>query len=57
MLLTLRTAPVSAMAKRITQETFNNVVLENIKDFEMLPEEAVEDATKQFEAQVLSCFI
>lgn len=45
------------MAKRITQETFNNVVLENIQDFEMSAEEAVEDATKQFEAQVLSRFI
>ncbi|EDV26595.1 Armadillo repeat-containing protein 6 [Trichoplax sp. H2] len=37
--------------KRITQETFDAVVKENIDDFEMDAEEAVEDAIKQFESQ------
>jgi hypothetical protein len=40
------------MAKRITQETFDAVVKENIDDFEMDEEEAMEDAVKQFESQV-----
>ena len=40
------------MAKQITQETFDAAVKENIDDFEMTPEEAIEDAVKQFEAQV-----
>ncbi|XP_006821593.1 armadillo repeat-containing protein 6-like [Saccoglossus kowalevskii] len=38
-------------SKRITQETFDNAVKENIEDFEMEPEEALEDAVKQFETQ------
>lgn len=40
------------MAKVITQETFNEVVTENVEEFEMTEEEAVADAIKQFEAQV-----
>ena len=40
------------MAKQVTQETFDSVVLENIEEFEMCPEEAVLEAVKQFEAQV-----
>lgn len=40
------------MAKVITQETFDEVVKENIVDFSMTPEEAKEETVKQFEAQV-----
>jgi hypothetical protein len=40
------------MVRVITQETFDSVVKENIEDLEMSPEEAVEDAVKQFQAQV-----
>lgn len=42
------------MARVITQDTFNEVVRENMEDFDMTEEEAVEEAKKQFEAQV--CF-
>ncbi|EDQ92530.1 uncharacterized protein MONBRDRAFT_22281 [Monosiga brevicollis MX1] len=38
-------------SKRITQETFNEVVQENIKEFEMELEDAVNDAVEQFESQ------
>lgn len=44
------------MAKQISQETFDAVVKENIEEFEMDPEEALNDAVQQFEAQV-SCFL
>lgn len=37
--------------KRITQETFDAVVKENMDDFEMDAQEAVADAVKQFESQ------
>ena len=37
--------------KRITQETFDAVVKENMDDFEMDAEEAVADAVQQFESQ------
>lgn len=40
------------MAKAISQDTFNEVVKENVEDFEMTEEEAIDDAVKQFEAQV-----
>jgi len=40
------------MANHITQKTFDDVVRENIADFEMDPQEAIDDAVKQFEAQV-----
>ena len=40
------------MAKQISQETFDTVVKENIAEFEMEPEEALNDAVQQFEAQV-----
>ncbi|XP_055854103.1 armadillo repeat-containing protein 6 homolog [Episyrphus balteatus] len=39
------------MAKVISQETFDDVVKENIVDFSMSPEEAKEETIKQFEAQ------
>lgn len=38
-------------AKRITQETFDAAVRENIEEFEMGPEEAVKEAVEQFESQ------
>jgi len=39
------------MAKQITQSTFDDVVRENISEFDMNPEEAVQDAIQQFESQ------
>ncbi|CAD7013889.1 armadillo repeat-containing protein 6 homolog [Ceratitis capitata] len=39
------------MAKIISQETFDDVVKENIVDFSMSPNEAKEETIKQFEAQ------
>lgn len=42
------------MAKVISQETFDDVVKENIVDFSMSPDEAKEETIKQFEAQVYS---
>ncbi|XP_077989439.1 armadillo repeat-containing protein 6-like [Glandiceps talaboti] len=38
-------------AKRISQETFDSAVKENIEEFCMEPDEALEDAIKQFESQ------
>ena len=45
--------------KRISQETFDSVVKENIDDFGMDPEEAVADAVQQFISQGvdLSCIV
>lgn len=46
-------------SKRITQETFDAAVRENIEEFEMGPEEAVKEAVEQFESQgmvVWLCF-
>jgi hypothetical protein len=40
------------MVRVISQETFDEVVKENIEEFYMTPEEAVKDAVRQFEAQV-----
>lgn len=40
------------MAKRrITQETFDAAVRENVEDLEMDPDEAVREAVEQFESQ------
>lgn len=38
-------------SKRITQETFDAAVRENIEEFEMGPEEAMKEAVEQFESQ------
>lgn len=38
-------------SRRITQETFDAAVRENIEEFEMGPEEAVAEAVEQFESQ------
>ncbi|XP_029970043.1 armadillo repeat-containing protein 6 [Salarias fasciatus] len=48
------------MAKRrITQETFDAAVRENMEEFEMEPDEALKDALEQFESQGvdLSCIV
>ncbi|XP_024129167.1 armadillo repeat-containing protein 6 [Oryzias melastigma] len=48
------------MAKRrITQETFDAAVRENVEDFEMDPDEALREAVEQFESQGvdLSCIV
>ena len=47
-----QTKTVYAMAKQISQETFDAAVKENIDEFEMEAEEALNDAVQQFEAQV-----
>ncbi|CAH2230289.1 jg20036 [Pararge aegeria aegeria] len=39
------------MVRVITQETYDDVVKENIDEFDMTPEEAVKEAVAQFEAQ------
>ena len=43
---------VFQMPKVITQETFDSVVKENMEEFEMSAEDAINDAVEQFEAQV-----
>lgn len=40
------------MAKVISQDTFDDVVKENIVEFAMSPDEAKQETIKQFEAQV-----
>lgn len=40
------------MVRVISQETYDEVVHENMEQFSMTPEEAIEDAVKQLEAQV-----
>lgn len=40
------------MVRVITQETYDEVVKENIDEFDMTPEEAIKEAVAQFEAQV-----
>lgn len=40
------------MARVISQATFDEVVKENMEEFEMTREEAVEEAKTQFQAQV-----
>lgn len=42
------------MAKVISQETFDDVLKENIVDFSMSVDEAREETVQQFEAQVRS---
>ena len=39
------------MVKKITQETFDAAVAENVQEFGMSPEDALADAIKQFESQ------
>ncbi|XP_058478823.1 armadillo repeat-containing protein 6 [Solea solea] len=45
--------------RRITQETFDAAVRENMEEFEMEPDEALRDAVEQFESQDvdLSCIV
>lgn len=40
------------MAKVISQATFDDVVKENMVEFEMSAQEAVSDAVEQFQSQV-----
>ena len=37
--------------RRITQETFDAAVKENMEEFEMDPDEALREAVEQFESQ------
>lgn len=49
---------MSLPGKRIVQETFDEVVKENVEDLELDPEEAISDAVEQFTAQVrLNCYV
>jgi len=41
----------------IVQETFDDIVKENIEDLEMDPEEAIADAIESLEAQVRNKYI
>lgn len=41
----------AAMYARVSQQTFEQAVLENIQEFEMQPHEALADAVAQFESQ------
>ena len=43
-----------AVVPQISQEAFDTVVRENVSEFDMPIDEAVEDAIKQFAAQVLN---
>ena len=43
------------MAKVVSQETYDGVVLENIVDFDLPCDKAHEDAQREFEAQVCMC--
>lgn len=45
------------MVRVISQETYNETVQENIDEFSMSAEEAIDDAIKQFEAQVTLNFV
>ena len=45
---------MSAMTARVSQENFDEVVKENMEDFEMSPEDAVHDAIEQFHKQGVS---
>lgn len=40
------------MVRVINQQTFDDVVKENVEEFEMTVEEAITEAIQQFEAQV-----
>ena len=42
---------MAALYARISQETFDGVVQENIDEFDMEPEEALADAISQFDSQ------
>ena len=42
------------MAKKISQEYFDSIVNENVNDFGMAEEEAIEDAIQQRQVKILS---
>lgn len=42
---------VKMATRRITQETFDAAVRENMEEFEMEPDEALREAVEQFESQ------
>ncbi|PAA72181.1 hypothetical protein BOX15_Mlig033435g2, partial [Macrostomum lignano] len=42
------------MSRPVSQDTYNSLVRENIDEFDMPPDEAIEDAVKQLEAQKAS---
>lgn len=41
------------MSRKITQQTFNEAVKENVDEFSMTTEEAIESAIKEFQSQVI----
>ena len=51
-LITKISKPIGKMSKRISQDLYDEVVLENIQTFEMTSEEAITDANEQFKTQV-----
>jgi hypothetical protein len=40
------------MVRVISQETFDSVVKENIEEFDLSPEDAIQEAIEQFKSQV-----
>lgn len=44
------------MARQVSQETFDDIVKENVQEFGMTVEEAVSDAVQQLESQVQFAF-
>ena len=52
----LQKSPIK-MDKMITQQTFDDVVRENMTEFDMSAEEALTDAVEQFESQVKGLLI
>lgn len=45
------------MSKKISQQTFDDAVKENMEEFSMSTSEAVESAIQEFESQVISFFL
>ena len=45
------------MVRVISQETYDETVKENIAEFSMTPEEAIQDAIEQFNAQLNKNFL
>lgn len=41
------------MSRMISQQTFDDAVKENVEEFSMSTDEAIQDAIQQFESQVI----
>lgn len=45
-----------SLPKVISQQTYDDVVLENVIEFDKTLDEAIEEATQEFQAQVINSF-